>query len=155
MNEEDVIILDGDNKNHIVKTFKFKLILPIAKGGYGSVGLYKKLATSDTYAIKAVNIKSMKDKNLSSSLKNEQNILKEINNDFVVNSYYIFQDNKNYYFVMEYLPGGDVYTLLSKKNIPKKTIQLIVAETILAVNYLHSICIIHHDIKPENILISA
>ena len=62
----------------------------------------------------------MKDKNLSSSLKNEQNILKEINNDFVVNSYYIFQDNKNYYFVMEYLPGGDVYILLSKKKYTKK-----------------------------------
>ena len=155
MNEEDVIIIDGENRNQIVKKFKFKLILPIAKGGYGSVGLYKKLPTSDTYAIKAVNIKSMKEKNLSSSLKNEQNILKEINNDFVVNSYYIFQDKKNYYFVMEYLPGGDVYTLLSKNNLPKKTIQLIVAETILAVNYLHSIRIIHHDIKPENILISV
>jgi serine/threonine protein kinase len=55
---------------------------------------------------------------------------------------------------MEYLPGGDVYTLLSKNNLPKKTIQLIVAETILAVNYLHNISIIHHDIKPENILIT-
>jgi serine/threonine protein kinase len=52
------------------------------------------------------------------------------------------------------LPGGDVYTLLSKNNLPKKTIQLIVAETILAVNYLHNIRIIHHDIKPENILIT-
>ena len=49
---------------------------------------------------------------------------------------------------MEYLPGGDVYTLLSKNNLPKKTIQLIVAETILAVNYLHNIGIIHPDIKP-------
>ena len=136
------------------KVSKFKLILPIAKGGYGSVGLYKNLATSDTYAIKTVDIKNMKEKKLSSSLKNEQNILKEINNDYVVNSYFIFQDKKNYYFVMEYLPGGDVYTLLSKNNLPKKTIQLIVAETILAVNYLHSIHIIHHDIKPENILIS-
>ena len=87
----------------------------------------------------------MKEKKLSSSLKNEQNILKEINNDYVVNSYFIFQDKKNYYFVMEYLPGGDVYTLLSKNNLPKKTIQLIVAETILAVNYLHNISIIHHD----------
>ena len=142
------------NENQI-KVSKFKLILPIAKGGYGSVGLYKNLATSDTYAIKTVDINSMKEKKLSSSLKNEQNILKEINNDYVVNSYFIFQDKKNYYFVMEYLPGGDVYTLLSKNNLPKKTIQLIVAETILAVNYLHNIHIIHHDIKPENILISA
>ena len=144
-----------DKEEKQKKISKFKLILPIAKGGYGSVGLYKNLATSDTYAIKTVDINSMKEKKLSSSLKNEQNILKEIDNDYVVNSYFIFQDKKNYYFVMEYLPGGDVYTLLSKNNLPKKTIQLIVAETILAVNYLHSISIIHHDIKPENILISV
>ena len=145
----------NEDKENQKKISKFKLILPIAKGGYGSVGLYKNLATSDTYAIKTVDINSMKEKKLSSSLKNEQNILKEINNDYVVNSYFIFQDQKNYYFVMEYLPGGDVYTLLSKNNLPKKTIQLIVAETILAVHYLHSISIIHHDIKPENILISV
>ena len=145
----------SEEKNeNIKKVSKFKLILPIAKGGYGSVGLYKNVATSDTYAIKTVDINSMKEKKLSNTLKNEQNILKEINNEYVVNSYFIFQDKKNYYFVMEYLPGGDVYTLLSKNNLPKKTIQLIVAETILAVNYLHSIRIIHHDIKPENILIS-
>ena len=55
---------------------------------------------------------------------------------------------------MEYLPGGDVYNLLSSIILPFSTIQLIVAETILAVNYLHSINIIHHDIKPENILIT-
>ena len=133
---------------------KFKLILPIAKGGYGVVGLYKNVRTNDIYAIKTVDIKSMKEKHLSNTLKNEQNILKQIDSQYLVNSYFIFKDKKNYYFVMEYLPGGDVYTLLSKNTLPKKTIQLIVAETILAVNYLHNIQIIHHDIKPENILIS-
>ena len=156
----NAIKLPNENKNNkekeneIIRTSKFKLILPIAKGGYGSVGLYKKLSTSDTYAIKTVDINYMKEKKLSKSLKIEKNILKEINNDYVVNSYYIFQDKKYFYFVMEYLPGGDVYTLLSKNNLPKRTIQLIIAETILAVNYLHSIHIIHHDIKPENILIT-
>ena len=118
------------------------------------MGLYKNVRTSDIYAIKTVDIKSMKEKNLSNTLKNEQEILKQIDSQFLVNSYFIFKDKKNYYFVMEYLPGGDVYTLLSKNNLPKKTIQLIIAETILAVNYLHNIYIIHHDIKPENILIT-
>ena len=96
----------------------------------------------------------MKEKHLSNTLKNERDILKQIDSQYLVNSYFIFKDKKNYYFVMEYLPGGDVYTLLSKNNLPKKTIQLIIAETILAVNYLHNIHIIHHDIKPENILIT-
>ena len=149
--EEPMNTIINENTKRISK---FKLILPIAKGGYGVVGLYKNVRTNDIYAIKTVDIKSMKEKNLSNTLKNEQNILKQIDSQYLVNSYFIFKDKKNYYFVMEYLPGGDVYTLLSKNNLPKKTIQLIVAETILAVNYLHNIRIIHHDIKPENILIT-
>ena len=80
--------------------------------------------------------------------------MKEISSDYVVTCYYLFKDKVNYYFVMEYLPGGDVYHLLSSIILPFSTIQLIVAETLLAVNYLHSKNIIHHDIKPENILIS-
>jgi serine/threonine protein kinase len=80
--------------------------------------------------------------------------MKEISSDYVVTTYYLFKDNINFYFVMEYLPGGDVYKLLSSIFLPFTTIQLIVAETLLAVNYLHSKNIIHHDIKPENILIT-
>ena len=137
-----------------MKMSNFKLILPLAKGGYGTVGLYKKTSTGDMFAIKSVDINNMKEKKLSQTLQNERNILKGISSDYVVNSYYIFKDKINYYFVMEYLPGGDVYNLLSSIILPFSTIQLIIAETLLAVYYLHSINIIHHDIKPENILIT-
>ena len=137
-----------------IKFSNFKLVLPLAKGGYGTVGLYKKTKTGDLFAIKSVDINNMKEKKLSKTLQNERNILKGISSDYVVNSYFIFKDKVNYYFVMEYLPGGDVYNLLSSIILPFSTIQLIVAETLLAVYYLHSINIIHHDIKPENILIT-
>ena len=132
----------------------FKLILNIAKGGYGAVALYQKKTTGDYYAIKSVDITQMKEKKLSSTLKQEQKILKEINSDYLVNSYFIFKDEKYFYFAMEYLPCGDVYTLISSIIIPEKIIQLIIAETILGIHYLHNLHIIHHDIKPANILIT-
>lgn len=150
--DNDLSVCRLPNKG--MKISSFKLILPIAKGGYGSVGLYKKISTGDFYAIKSVDINSMKEKNLSKTLKQEQNILKEINSDYIVNSYFIFKDKKNYYYAMEYLPGGDVFKLLSSIILPESTIQLILAETILGIHYLHKIHIIHHDIKPENILIT-
>jgi len=141
-------------KDSGTKFSNFKLVLPIAKGGFGTVGLYKKISTGDLYTIKSVDINKMKEKKLSKTLQNERNIMKEISSDYVVTTYYLFKDKANYYFVMEYLPGGDVYNLLSSIILPFSTIQLIVAETLLAVNYLHSKNIIHHDIKPENILIT-
>ena len=151
-NYNDLSVCKLQNKG--MKISSFKLILPIAKGGYGSVSLYKKISTGDFYAIKSVDINSMKEKKLSKTLKQEQNILKEINSDYIVNSYFIFKDKKNYYYAMEYLPGGDVFKLLSSIILPESTIQLILAETILGIHYLHKIHIIHHDIKPENILIT-
>ena len=141
-------------KDSGTKFSNFKLVLPIAKGGFGTVGLYKKISTGDLYTIKSVDINKMKEKKLSKTLQNERNIMKEISSDYVVTTYYLFKDKCNYYYVMEYLPGGDVYNLLSSIILPFSTIQLIVAETLLAVNYLHSKNIIHHDIKPENILIT-
>lgn len=67
---KDPIKIEKDNdlsvcrlQNKGMKISSFKLILPIAKGGYGSVGLYKKISTGDFYAIKSVDINSMKEKN--------------------------------------------------------------------------------------------
>ena len=56
---------------------------------------------------------------------------------------------------MEFLPGGDVMTLLMKEDtLSEDVTQFYVAETALAIDYIHSLGFIHRDIKPENILVS-
>eukprot|EP01062_Namystynia_karyoxenos_P007537 TRINITY_DN12648_c0_g1_i4.p2 TRINITY_DN12648_c0_g1~~TRINITY_DN12648_c0_g1_i4.p2 ORF type:complete len:432 (+),score=156.68 TRINITY_DN12648_c0_g1_i4:2546-3841(+) len=55
---------------------------------------------------------------------------------------------------MEYLPGGDLFSLLERiESFPEPLARFYTAEVVLALEYLHSISIVHRDIKPDNILI--
>lgn len=56
--------------------------------------------------------------------------------------------------VMEYVEGGDVATLL--KNIGSLTWEMArgyFAETVLALEYIHSHGIIHRDLKPDKLVV--
>jgi len=55
---------------------------------------------------------------------------------------------------MEYLPGGDLMTLLMTKDIlPEDEARFYVAELVLAIESVHKLKCIHRDLKPDNILI--
>lgn len=58
------------------------------------------------------------------------------------------------YLVMEYLPGGDLFSLMIRNNkFSEDVIQFYLAEITLALNALHTLGFVHRDIKPENILL--
>jgi serum/glucocorticoid-regulated kinase 2 len=42
------------------------------------------------------------------SVMNERQILSELNNPFLINMYFAFQDRENLYLAMDYLSGGDL-----------------------------------------------
>src|SRR4051794_23284059 len=77
-----------------------------------------------------------------------------LDNPWVVKLHYSFQDDKNLYLVMEYLPGGDLMTILMKYDIlSEEQTRFYIAETALAIWSVHQLNYVHRDLKPDNILI--
>jgi serine/threonine-protein kinase greatwall len=98
----------------------------------------------------------MINKNLISQVINERNALALSRSPFCVNLFYSLQTSMFIYLVMEYMIGGDLKSLLLQYGyFDENTAKFYAAEVCLALQYLHNHGIIHRDIKPDNMLISA
>lgn len=132
----------------------FTKIKPIGVGAFGEVTLVKKIDTSHLYAMKTLRKADVLKRNQVAHVKAERDILAEADNEWVVKLYYSFQDKDNLYFVMDYIPGGDLMSLLIKLGIfEEKLARFYIAELTCAVESVHKMGFIHRDIKPDNILI--
>ncbi|XP_026333449.1 serine/threonine-protein kinase Warts isoform X2 [Hyposmocoma kahamanoa] len=118
------------------------------------VTLVRKIDTSHLYAMKTLRKADVLKLNQVAHVKAERDILAEADNEWVVKLYYSFQDKDNLYFVMDYIPGGDLMSLLIKLGIFEEDLaRFYIAELTCAVESVHKMGFIHRDIKPDNILI--
>ncbi|XP_017484620.1 PREDICTED: serine/threonine-protein kinase LATS1-like [Rhagoletis zephyria] len=132
----------------------FDKIQTIGAGGFGEVALVRKKDADILYAMKILQKVRIFEENQVAHVKAERDILAEADNEWVVKLYYSFQDDAYLYFVMDYIPGGDLMGLLCKLDIFSEPLATFyIAELVLALESVHKMGFIHRDIKPDNILI--
>ncbi|XP_076265016.1 serine/threonine-protein kinase tricornered isoform X2 [Rhynchophorus ferrugineus] len=134
----------------------FEPLKVIGRGAFGEVRLVQKKDTGHVYAMKILRKADMLEKEQVAHVRAERDILVEADHQWVVKMYYSFQDPINLYLIMEFLPGGDMMTLLMKKDtLSEECTQFYIAETALAIDSIHKLGFIHRDIKPDNLLLDA
>ncbi len=93
-------------------------------------------------------------KNHLDALRKENQIFEVLKSDFVVKAVFTFIHENYICFVIEYMYGGDLGSILEKMGrFDESVARFYIAEIILAVEYLHSCNIIHRDLKPDNLLL--
>lgn len=134
----------------------YEVVKLISNGAYGAVHLVKHKYTKQRFAMKKINKNNLMLRNQVEQVFAERDILSFADNPFVVSMYCSFETRKHLCLVMEYVEGGDCASLLrSIGPLPPDMARFYFAETVLAVEYLHSYGIVHRDLKPDNLLITA
>ncbi|KAJ6639610.1 Ribosomal protein S6 kinase alpha-5, partial [Pseudolycoriella hygida] len=137
----------------------FDLIKLLGKGTYGKVFLGRKNRGIDKnvpYAVKVVRKKDIFDDSgrKTNQAINERQILELLRScPYTSSMCYAFQTTENLFLVMEYVPGGDIFTNLDYGVLSEDVAIFYIAELIVALERMHEQNIVHRDIKVENVMI--
>ena len=138
------------------------------KGSFGIVykGKLHKNNKEEIVALKQIQKEIINDKNKLQLLSNEVVISANLFDDEdnkddgktkmknIVSFLDIIQIDNNDYLVYEFCNGGDLKRYIRYfRYFDEKMVQNIIRQVLIGLNRLHSKKIVHHDIKPENILV--
>ncbi|CAF3642631.1 unnamed protein product [Rotaria sp. Silwood1] len=126
------------------------------KGSFGRVMLVKHVSNGTFYAMKILEKQQIFKLRQIEHTLNEKRILQAISFPFIVNLNYHFKDNSYLYMVLEFIPGGDMFSLLRKVGrFSEQHARFYAAQIVLTFEYLHYLDIIYRDLKPEDLLIDT
>ncbi|KAI0288941.1 kinase-like domain-containing protein [Russula brevipes] len=122
----------------------FRTVKVIGKGAFGEVRLVQKIDTGRVYAMKTLQKVEMLKRDQLAHVRAERDVLAESTSPWVVQLYYSFQDPLYLYLIMEFLPGGDLMTMLMKYDVFSEDVtRFYMAECALAIEAVHNLGFIH------------
>jgi eukaryotic-like serine/threonine-protein kinase len=162
LNSEDFYHLDGctarrrlvEGVSLVIGTtlrHRFLIEKELGRGGMGSV--YK---ATDQVLQRSVAIKVLKElagEDVNKRIRLEAQILARLLHDNIVRLYDFDDDDGTYYFIMEEVEGTSFFRRWKKIAVPERL--QIIAQVADALDYAHHQGVIHRDIKPGNVLLTA
>ena len=131
----------------------------LGKGAYGEVYLTRKKGTETKFATKRIDKRIANSEKYQKYFQNEREILKELDHKNILKLIEIKENSRFYFLVKEYCNGGSLRDCLKRyqeehdKPFSQEIIQHIIRQIVDVLKYLHSINIIHRNLKLENILV--
>ena len=125
----------------------------IGEGSFGQVYRALCLSSGEERAIKVLKMGNSSEGRQSTEFLKEMTLLSRLNHPAIIKLYDLFHCRNKYFVVMEYCRGGAIVDILRKcKKKSEKIIANILKQLLGALAYMHSLNIVHRDIKLDNMV---
>ena len=134
----------------------YEIMKKIGNGPLGSVYKAKNIYLKNIVAIKMIKKEKEKDientEEVDSKIKNQINILRQLNHPNIVKIYEFYINDQYYQIITEYFKRGELFKYI-KRSFTEKQLAVLFYQILSGLSYLHSKKISHKNIKLKNIMI--
>ncbi|RMX87018.1 hypothetical protein D0867_15704, partial [Hortaea werneckii] len=122
----------------------FTISRTLGTGSFGRVHLVQSKHNQRFYAVKVLKKAQVVKMKQVEHTNDERRMLQRCRHPFLITLWGTWQDSKNLYMVMDFIEGGELFSLLRKsQRFPNPVAKFYAAEVTLALDYLHSMNIIY------------
>ena len=135
---------------------KYDIIKEIGRGGFSVVYQCQNKVTKETYAVKVIDLRPLRLRQRfnPARLRREVDIMRRLDHPNIIKFIEVYETTDQLMMIMEYCPGDELFdVILARKVFSEEDAKPIFAQVCKAIYYLHSLNIIHRDVKPENVLV--
>ena len=132
----------------------YELREELGMGSYGRVvsAIHKK--SRERRAVKIINKKSIHSDEIRQKIMTEVEIQRKLDHPNIVKIYEFHEDEFNLYLVMELCSGGELLSSVTRLGcLTEVQAAMYMKQILSALVYLHSLNIVHRDLKLENMLL--
>jgi len=127
----------------------FDTLVVLGRGARSKITQVRYKQNGHLFAMKVLKKRDVIATKQTENLLRERKLLTELRHPFLLRMHASFQSVDQLYFVLDYAPGGDMFTLLTRKGrFTERVAQLYVAELVCVLRFLHSKGVAHRDLKP-------
>ncbi|KAA6383240.1 MAG: putative NEK protein kinase, partial [Streblomastix strix] len=140
----------------MLKKSDYRVVCALGHGSFGSAFQVTEIASGKQLVWKKMAIVNDDDRKMATS---ESEMLRNNKSEFLVEYYGSFEDESEFYIMMEYCNKGDLRKYINQLRqlgavISEDMLLNIFTQLTEAINSLHSKNIIHRDLKPENVFMT-
>ena len=135
---------------------EFRILRLLGSGGMGRVYLAEQAALQREVAVKVLSQHIVEDQSAIERFKREAILAAKLTHTNIAHVYTIGELEDVHFVAMELISGGDVSDIMKGKGrLPVDEAVQIIRQALLGIGSAHAEGIIHRDIKPQNLMLTA